>query len=419
MSWESPLSERIRPQTLEDLIGQDHLKPLLKRFCDDGLLPSLIFWGPPGVGKTTLARILASSCKKPFYELSAIQAGVKEVREVIQHGQGIFKPVLFIDEIHRFSKSQQDALLGAVEKGTITLIGATTENPSFELIPALLSRCQVYVLRSLGPTDLRQMLQRAFEIDPKLQKSEINLKEDEALIGMSGGDGRKLLNLLSLVADTYPGEKEVTNAMVMAVAQQFNSRYDKNGEQHYDIISAFIKSMRGSDPNATVYWLARMVHAGEDPVFIARRMLILASEDIGNANPTALIMAQNCMQAIQQVGMPEGRIILSQTAIYLACSAKSNASYLAIEKALEDARKHGDAEVPLHLRNGVTRLMKEMGYGKNYQYAHEFEKNFIDQEFLPESIAGTTYFDPGTNARESEMRRFLAARWKGKYGYEA
>ncbi len=419
MSWESPLSERIRPQSLDELIGQDHLKPLLKRFTEDGLLPSLIFWGPPGVGKTTLARILAQSCKKPFYELSAIQAGVKEVREVIQRGQGMFKPVLFIDEIHRFSKSQQDALLGAVEKGTITLIGATTENPSFELIPALLSRCQVYVLKSFGPAELRTMLQRALAHDSKLKNSGIALIEDEAIIGLSGGDGRKLLNLLSLVADTYAGNAAITNELVMAVAQQFNSRYDKNGEQHYDIISAFIKSMRGSDPNATVYWLARMIHAGEDPVFIARRMLILASEDIGNANPTAMIMAQNCMQAIQQVGMPEGRIILSQTAIYLACSAKSNASYMAIEQALEDAKNHGDAEVPLHLRNGVTRLMKEMGYGKNYQYAHEFEQNFIDQEFLPDAVKGTAYFNPGNNARENEMRRFLAARWKGKYGYEA
>lgn len=419
MSWESPLSERIRPQSLDELIGQEHLKPLLKRFTEDGLLPSLIFWGPPGVGKTTLARILAHTCKKPFYELSAIQAGVKEVREVIQHGQGMFKPVLFIDEIHRFSKSQQDALLGAVEKGTITLIGATTENPSFELIPALLSRCQVYVLKSFGPDELRQMIKRALVQDLRLKDSGITLQEDEAIIGLSGGDGRKLLNLLALVADTYSGQTSITNEMVMAVAQQFNSRYDKNGEQHYDIISAFIKSMRGSDPNATVYWLARMINAGEDPVFIARRMLVLASEDIGNANPTALIMAQNCMQAIQQIGLPEGRIILSQTAIYLACSSKSNAAYLAIEKAIEDAKKHGDAEVPLHLRNGVTRLMKEMGYGKNYQYAHEFEQNFVSQEFLPDVLAGTTYFEPGSNARENEMRRFLGARWKGKYGYEA
>lgn len=419
MSWESPLSERIRPQSLDELIGQEHLKPLLKRFTEDGLLPSLIFWGPPGVGKTTLARILAQSCKKPFFELSAIQAGVKEVREVIQQGQGLFKPVLFIDEIHRFSKSQQDALLGAVEKGTITLIGATTENPSFELIPALLSRCQVYVLKSFGPTELRTMLQRALANDSKLKNAGIDLAEDEALIGLSGGDGRKLLNLLSLVADTYAGNKAITNDLVMAVAQQFNSRYDKNGEQHYDIISAFIKSMRGSDPNASIYWLARMINAGEDPVFIARRMLILASEDIGNANPTAMIMAQNCMQAIQQVGMPEGRIILSQTAIYLACSAKSNAAYVAIEQALADAKKHGDAEVPLHLRNGVTRMMKELGYGQNYQYAHEFEQNFVDQEFMPPALQGMAYFIPGNNARENEMKRFLAARWKGKYGYEA
>lgn len=419
MSWESPLSERIRPQSLDELIGQEHLKPLLKRFTEDGLLPSLIFWGPPGVGKTTLARILAQSCKKPFFELSAIQAGVKEVREVIQQGQGMFKPVLFIDEIHRFSKSQQDALLGAVEKGTITLIGATTENPSFELIPALLSRCQVYVLKSFGPAELRTMLQRALAQDSKLKNAGIELAEDEALIGLSGGDGRKLLNLLSLVADTYAGNKAITNDLVMAVAQQFNSRYDKNGEQHYDIISAFIKSMRGSDPNATVYWLARMINAGEDPVFIARRMLILASEDIGNANPTAMIMAQNCMQAIQQVGMPEGRIILSQTAIYLACSAKSNAAYVAIEQALADAKKHGDGEVPLHLRNGVTRMMKELGYGQNYQYAHEFEQNFVDQEFMPPALQGMVYFIPGNNARENEMKRFLAARWKGKYGYEA
>ena len=416
-----PLAERVRPQTLDDFTGQAHLAGLdapLRRMAAQGNLPSLIFWGPPGVGKTTLAHILANEARLPFFTLSAVQAGVKDVREVIEKAKAGGKALLFIDEIHRFSKSQQDSLLGAVEKGIITLIGATTENPSFEVIRALLSRCQVFILQELGKEDLRQMLAQAMAKDPWLLAKKIVLREDTALLRLSGGDARRLLNLFELVVQSAgTQEVEITDELVLQIAQQRMAQYDKDGEAHYDIISAFIKSMRGSDPNAAVYYLARMIEGGEDPLFIARRMLILASEDIGNANPTALVMANSCFQAVQAIGYPECRILLSQTVIYLACSAKSNASYMALEEALKTVRQTGDLQVPLHLRNAPTRLMKELDYGKDYQYAHQFEDNFVLQEFLPKLLAGTRLYDPGRNAREQELRDFLKRRWKEKYGY--
>jgi putative ATPase len=427
MNTNEPLAERMRPSTLEGYVGQTHLLgegSVLSKLISQKLpLPSLLLWGPPGVGKTTLARLLAEASEAPFFTLSAIASGVKEVREIIdmaaRQGGLLRKPVLFIDEIHRFSKSQQDSLLGAVERGIVTLIGATTENPSFEVIPALLSRCQVYVLQSLGKEELLGMLERSMREDRFLKFREIQLVETDALMRYSGGDARKLLNLFELVVNTHTGDDpvQITNQSVTAVLQENQARYDKSGEQHYDIVSAFIKSMRGSDPNAAVYYLARMIEGGEDPKFIARRMLILSSEDIGNANPTALIMANNCFQAVNVIGYPECSLILSQTAIYLACSAKSNASYKAIGAARKLVEETGDLPVPLHLRNAPTKLMKELGYGDNYQYAHQFENNFIDLEFLPEQIKGNVLFDPGANARENEMREHLRRLWKEKYGY--
>ena len=422
-----PLAERMRPTTLDAYVGQKHLlgdgSVLSKLIIQKLSLPSLLLWGPPGVGKTTLARLLAEASDAPFYTLSAIASGVKEVREVIdlasKQGGLLRKPVLFIDEIHRFSKSQQDSLLGAVERGIITLIGATTENPSFEVIPALLSRCQVYVLKSLEKEELIGMIERSMKEDRYLKFREIELQETDALLRYSGGDARKILNLFELVVNTHSGDDPVliNNQLVTSVLQENQARYDKSGEQHYDIVSAFIKSMRGSDPNATVYYLARMIAGGEDPKFIARRMLIFSSEDIGNANPTALIMANNCFQAINVIGYPECRLILSQTAIYLACSVKSNASYLAIQTAEKMVNETGDLSVPLHLRNAPTKLMKDLGFGEEYQYAHLYENNFVDLEFLPEEIRGTKFFDPGANARENEMRDRLKRLWLEKYGY--
>lgn len=422
-----PLAERIRPKSLNDYISQRHLvgeTGVLTAQIKQGIVPSMIFWGPPGTGKTTLANIIALESKRPFYTLSAISSGVKDVREVIdkaKKGDGLFttkNPILFIDEIHRFSKSQQDSLLAAVEKGWVTLIGATTENPSFEVIAALLSRCQVYVLKSFEKKDLEDLLKRAMEKDEVLKKKKIKLKETEALIRLSGGDARKLLNIFELVVESEPDDKiTITNDMVMQKAQQKTVRYDKTGEQHYDIISAFIKSIRGSDPNAAVYWLARMIAGGEDVKFIARRMLILASEDIGNANPTALVIANNTFQAVTTIGYPESRIILSQCAIYLATSPKSNASYMAINKALDAVQKTGDLEVPLSIRNAPTKLMKELGYGDNYQYAHNYEGNFVPHEFLPEEVSGKTFYEPGNNAKENMYRNYLKSLWKGKYRY--
>lgn len=416
----SPLAERMRPQSLSDLIGQEHLISkggILQTAINNGKVPSMILWGPPGVGKTTIAGIIANSLDKPFYVLSAISSGVKEIRDVIERAKNKEGTILFIDEIHRFNKGQQDALLGAVEKGIITLIGATTENPSFEVNSALLSRCQVYVLKSLDEKDLIKLLNIALVKDPEISKKKINLKETESLINISGGDARKLLNLLEIVCDSLSDGETVTNEIVMNVAQKRVALYDKQGEQHYDIISAFIKSMRGSDPNASVYWLARMIESGEDVKFIARRMLIFASEDIGNANPNALLLANNTFQAVNTIGYPESRIILSQCAIYLASSVKSNASYIAIEAALESVRKKGDLPIPLHLRNAPTKLMKDFNYGKGYQYAHNFENNFISLEFLPDEISGTTFYSPQKNPREAEIRKFLKERWNEKYDY--
>ncbi len=426
----NPLAERMRPSSLDDYIGQEHLVgkgSVLRKAIESDSIPSMIFWGPPGVGKTTLASIISKQLRRPFYTLSAISSGVKDVREVIERSQqyaGELKevpgnPILFIDEIHRFSKSQQDSLLGAVEKGIVTLIGATTENPSFEVISALLSRCQVYVLKELDKEDLLKILTHAISKDSELKKKKIVLKETEAMMRLSGGDARKLLNLLDLVVTSFEDEKEIliTNEHVQHVAQEKIALYDKGGEQHYDIISAFIKSMRGSDPNAAVYWLARMIKGGEDPLFIARRMVILASEDIGNSNPTALVLANACFDAVNKIGYPESRIILSQTATYLATSAKSNASYTAIEDAFSLVDKTGDLPVPLHIRNAPTKLMKELNYGKDYKYAHQYEDNFVNLEYLPEQISGTKLFDPGNNARENELRAFLKKLWKEKYGY--
>lgn len=427
---EAPLAERIRPKSLEEYISQSHLigeKGSLTLQIKQGIIPSLILWGPPGTGKTTLAQIIATTSNRPFYELSAINSGVKDVREVIDKAKqsgGLFtakNPILFIDEIHRFSKSQQDSLLAAVEKGWVTLIGATTENPSFEVIPALLSRCQVYVLNPFSKEDLENLLHRALKTDTLLKTKKIELKETEALLRLSGSDGRKLLNIFELVINASDiattASIEITNEKVMQLVQKNTVLYDKTGEQHYDIVSAFIKSIRGSDPNGAVYWLARMIEGGEDVKFIARRMLILASEDIGNANPTALIMANNTFQAVTTIGYPESRIILSQCAIYLAASAKSNASYLAIGKAQQIVKQTGDLPVPLHLRNAPTKLMKELGYGDEYKYSHDYANNFAEQEFLPDAIITTKFFEPGDNAREKELRQFLKNRWKDKYDY--
>jgi putative ATPase len=416
-----PLAERMRPVTLEDLAGQEHLtgqKSMLRTAIEQQKIPSMILWGPPGTGKTTIANIISHALRAEFFTLSAISAGVKDVREVIDIAKKTDKAILFIDEIHRFSKSQQDSLLNAVEKGIITLIGATTENPSFEVNSALLSRCQVYVLKPLSEADLIRLLKHAIEHDVVLKTKEINLKETEAIIRLSGGDARKLLNLLELVAETDDTSTiEITDELVMEKAQSRIAMYDKSGEQHYDIISAFIKSIRGSDPNGAVYWLARMIEGGEDIKFIARRLVILATEDIGNANPTALVLANACFDAVNKIGYPEGRIILSQCATYLAASPKSNASYLAVDEALTTVRRTGDLPVPLHLRNAPTKLMKEMGYKQGYEYAHDFEKNFSAQEYLPDAIKGTAFYKPGKNAREEELRKFLKDRWKDKYGY--
>ena len=424
---EAPLAERIRPQKLEDYISQLHLvgkNGSLTKQLVNGIIPSMIFWGSPGTGKTTLAQIIAKQSNRPFYELSAINSGVKDIRDVIEKAKlsgGLFtakNPILFIDEIHRFSKSQQDSLLAAVEKGWITLIGATTENPSFEVIPALLSRCQVYILNPFSKEDLLTLLQRAMKEDVYLATKKIKLKETEALLRLSGGDGRKLLNIFELVVNaSSEGQIVITNAIVLQLVQQNTVLYDKTGEQHYDIVSAFIKSIRGSDPNGAVYWLARMIEGGEDVKFIARRMLILSSEDIGNANPTAFIMANNTFQAVSTIGYPESRIILSQCAVYLATSAKSNASYMAIGEAQQLVKQTGDLSVPIHLRNAPTKLMKELGYGEEYQYSHSYENNFSEQEYLPNEIKNTAFYKPGNNARENELRNFLKNRWKDKYGY--
>ena len=416
-----PLAERMRPHNLSEFTGQEHLlQPgaVLRNAIETGHIPSMIFWGPPGCGKTTLARLIAESSHYQFFSLSAISSGIKEVRSVIDTAEKTGKSILFIDEIHRFNKSQQDALLGAVENGTITLIGATTENPSFEVINALLSRCQVYILKPLEEKELLSILENAIKNDAILRKKDIVIKETNALIHFSGGDARKLLNAMELIVSQHNTDKiTITDKEVMDVLQKKAAAYDKGGEQHYDIISAFIKSMRGSDPNAAVYWMARMLEGGEDPKFIARRMLILASEDIGNANPNALLLATACFQAVTMIGMPESRIILSQTAVYLASSPKSNASYEAIGNAAELVKKTGDLPVPLHLRNAPTRLMKDLDYGKGYKYAHSFENNFAEQEYLPEKISGSKLYEPGDNSREIEMRRFLKSIWKDRYGY--
>jgi putative ATPase len=424
---EAPLAERIRPQKLEDYLSQLHLvgpNGSLTQQIAKGIIPSLIFWGPPGTGKTTLAQIIAQESKRPFYILSAINSGVKDIRDVIEKAKqsgGLFttkNPILFIDEIHRFSKSQQDSLLAAVEKGWITLIGATTENPSFEVIPALLSRCQVYILNAFSKSDLENLLQRAMREDDYLKTKNIVLEESEAILRLSGGDGRKLLNIFELLVNaSSEDEILITNEKVLQLVQQNTVLYDKTGEQHYDIVSAFIKSIRGSDPNGAVYWLARMIEGGEDVKFIARRMLILSSEDIGNANPTAFIMANTTFQAVSTIGYPESRILLSQCAIYLATSPKSNASYMAINQAQQLVKQSGDLPVPIHLRNAPTKLMKELGYGEEYKYSHDFANNFAEQEFLPDEISETLLYNPGNNSRENGTREFLKNRWKDKYGY--
>ncbi|HTI60040.1 replication-associated recombination protein A [Mucilaginibacter sp.] len=421
-----PLAERMRPKTLDDYVGQKHLVgpgAVLRKAIESGSLPSMIFWGPPGVGKTTLAYIISQTLFRPFFSLSAINSGVKDVREVIEKAsllkeQGETLPVLFIDEIHRFSKSQQDSLLGAVERGIVTLIGATTENPSFEVISALLSRCQVYILQSLEEEDLLSLLNKAMKEDVVLKSKKIDIKEHEALLRLSGGDARKLLNIFELLVNAFEGKKiTITNEIVLEHVQQNMALYDKAGEQHYDIISAFIKSMRGSDPNGAVYWLARMIVGGEDPLFIARRMLILASEDIGNANPNALLLAQSCFEAVNVIGMPESQLILSQTVIYLATSAKSNSATTAIGAAMALVRETGDLPVPLHLRNAPTKLMKNIGYGKDYKYAHSYQGNFVDIDFLPDAIKGTKIYEPGNNAKEHETKEKLKKLWGERYKY--
>ncbi|MFM9838489.1 MAG: replication-associated recombination protein A [Cyclobacteriaceae bacterium] len=416
----SPLAERMRPAKLQDLIGQEHLvgeHGIIRMAIQTGNVPSMILWGPPGVGKTTIANIIANEVKRPFHMLSAVSAGVKDVREVIDQARRASRVILFIDEIHRFNKSQQDALLGAVEKGTITLIGATTENPSFEVNSALLSRCQVYTLKSLTEADLLKLIDHALKKDVELKGRKIIIKEHQALLNISGGDARKLLNLIELISEAISGVIEITDALVVDVAQKRIAIYDKKGEQHYDIISAFIKSIRGSDPNAAVYYLARMIEGGEDVKFIARRMVILASEDIGNANPTALVMATTTFQAVDVIGYPEAQLILSQCAIYLASSPKSNSATVAIGSAMKAVSDTGDLPVPLSVRNSPTKLMKDLGYGKDYQYAHNFENNFVDMEFLPDQIKGMKFYEPGNNAREMELRNYLKKLWKGKYGY--
>lgn len=415
-----PLAERMRPTTLNDLVGQEHLtgeNGVIRKAIASGNIPSMILWGPPGVGKTTIANIIAHEVKKPFYTLSAVSAGVKDVREVIEKARVSSRSILFIDEIHRFNKSQQDALLGAVEKGIITLIGATTENPSFEVNSALISRCQVYTLKPLGETELMALVQQAITKDEVLRERKITITENRALLNISGGDGRKLLNLTELIAEAVPGDIEITDKLVMDVAQKHIAIYDKSGEQHYDIISAFIKSIRGSDPNAALYYLARMVEGGEDVKFIARRLIILASEDIGNANPTALVIANNTFQAVNVIGYPEARIILAQCTTYLAASPKSNASYRGIENAIAKVKDTGDLPVPLAIRNAPTKLMKDLGYGKGYRYAHDYEGNFVATEFLPDRIKGTKFYDPGNNTREEELRKYLRSLWREKYGY--
>jgi putative ATPase len=421
-----PLAERMRPKNLDDYVGQKHLVgpgAVLRKAIGSGALPSMLFWGPPGVGKTTLAYIISQTLDRPFFSLSAINSGVKDIREVIETAtllkdNGDTLPVLFIDEIHRFSKSQQDSLLGAVERGIVTLIGATTENPSFEVISALLSRCQVYILQPLVEDDLVSLLNKAMKEDVAISKKKITIKEHEALLRLSGGDARKLLNIFELIVNAFDSKSIViTNDMVLEHVQQNMALYDKTGEQHYDIISAFIKSMRGSDPNGAVYWLARMLTGGEDPLFIARRMLILASEDIGNANPNALLLAQGCFEAVNKIGMPESQLILSQTVIYLATSAKSNSATTAIGAAMALVKQTGDLPVPLHLRNAPTKLMKNIGYGKDYKYAHSFEGNFVDIDFLPEAIRGTKIYEPGNNAREQESKEKLRKLWGDRYKY--
>jgi putative ATPase len=426
MATVPPLAERMRPTTLDEYIGQSHLvgeNAILRRAIESGNLPSLILWGPPGVGKTTLAFIISNQLNRPFFSLSAINSGVKDIREVIEKAARLKDenenlPILFIDEIHRFSKSQQDSLLGAVERGLVTLIGATTENPSFEVISALLSRCQVYILKHLSEEELINLLHTSLVRDEYLSKKQVSIEENEAILRLSGGDARKLLNVLELVVNAVRGDKiTVTNELVLKHVQQNMAIYDKAGEQHYDIISAFIKSIRGSDPNAAVYWLARMIAGGEDPLFIARRLLILASEDIGNANPNALLLANNCFQAVNVIGWPESRIILSQTVTYLASSPKSNASYEAINMAQELVSKTGDLSVPLHVRNAPTNLMKNIGYGQDYKYSHSYENNFVEQEFFPEKLSGTLLYDPGNNAAEQKLRERLKTLWKNKYKY--
>ncbi len=422
----TPLAERMRPKSLEEYVGQEHLigpKGGLTPILESGNLPSMILWGPPGTGKTTLARLLAHQKERPFYQLSAINSGVKEIRDILQkaeHSGGLFSnksPLLFIDEIHRFSKSQQDSLLGAVEKGSVTLIGATTENPSFEVINALLSRCQVYILNPLDKSQLQQLISNALNQDIEIKNKKVEILEDEALIKISGGDARKLLSALELVINSSSEPIKIDNALVLEKVQTQMAQFDKNGDLHYDIISAFIKSIRGSDPNGAVYWLARMIEGGEEVKFIARRMLILASEDIGNANPTALVLANSTFQAVSILGFPEARIPLSQCALYLASSEKSNASYTAINIAQQTVKETGDLGVPLALRNAPTQLMKELDHGKDYQYAHDHQNNFVNMEFLPKELEGFRFYEPGENAKENQLRKFLKSRWKNKYGY--